>query len=403
MAKFDYQAITESGRKVTGTLEAVNREQAEELLWRRGMAPEQIDPGQERDSSDLLDRLLAGPVKSRDVVIFTRQLRTLLQAGVPISRSLEILRAQTEHRYIKNCLGQMVRDIEEGTSLEAAFSKYPRVFSKLYCSMIRAGEISGSLPEVLERLSYILEHEAKVQNDIKAALAYPKIVSIALVGAFLFLLTMVIPQFVTTFERAGIDLPLPTRISIAMYDGLMDYWPLLLGGAAAVFFGLRAFFRSASGYVIKGRLQLRLPIVGQLFQKSAMSRFSSIFSILLASGVTVMESLTIISGVIGNGALSREFDRIREKSDEGRGVGEPLKQARYFPPLVVNMVEIGEESGSLDETLQTVSAHYDAEVEYAVKQLAEALGPLLVVGLAVVVGFFALAIFLPMWDLVEMV
>lgn len=385
-------------------MEAAGPEEVELLLWNQGLAPESIKPAAESaGGGSLLDQLLAGAPKPQDVVILTKQLRTLLRAGIAITRSLEILEAQTENRFIRTALGEIVGEIKEGSSLEAAFRRHPKIFSKLYCSMIRAGETSGSLPEVLDRLSYILEHEAKVKGDIKSALAYPKIVSFALVGAFLFLLTMVIPQFVHTFEQAGIDLPLPTVISVAMYNGLMNYWPWLLGGAAGAFFTLRTYFRSELGYVVKGRILLRLPILGPLFLKSAMSRFSSIFAILLTSGVTVMESLAIISEVIGNGAISLEFDRLKAQIEEGRGIGAPLKKARYFPPLVVNMVEIGEESGSLDEMLQAVASHYDAEVEYAVKRLSDALGPILVCGLAAVVGFFALAIFMPMWDLTKMV
>ncbi|ADH87053.1 type II secretion system F family protein [Desulfurivibrio alkaliphilus] len=404
MAKFDYQATTESGRRLAGTIEAASPDEATELLWAQGMAPEKVTRAKESDTSSLLDLLLAGkPVKPQDVVLFTKQLRTLLKAGVAITRSLEILQDQSEHPQIKRSLERMVTDIEEGATLEAAFRRHPKIFSKLYCSMIRAGEASGSLPEVLDRLSYILEHENKVKNDINTALAYPKIVSLALLGAFLFLLTMVIPQFVSTFDRAGIELPLPTVLSIAMYRLLTEHWLVLLVVLAAGFFGLRAYFNSAAGYVVKGHLLLRLPIVGPLFLRSAMSRFSSIFAILLASGVTVMESLAIISEVIGNGAISREFEKLKAKIEEGRGIGGPLRQARYFPPLVINMVEIGEESGSLDEMLQAVANHYDSEVEYAVKRLSDALGPILVVGLAAVVGFFALAIFMPMWDLTQMV
>ncbi|MDZ7642130.1 MAG: type II secretion system F family protein [Desulfurivibrio sp.] len=402
MPKYNYTARGEDGQTQAGTIHADSREEAEKLLWEQDLMPQSLKEAREQSESALAV-LLAGGVKPQDVVMFTKQLRTLLKAGVAITRSLEILREQTENKYIRRCIARMVSDIEEGSSLTAAFRKFPKVFSKLYCAMVQAGEASGTLPEVLDRLSYILEHENKVKNDIKSALAYPKIVSIALFGAFIFLLTMVIPQFVTTFEKAGIDLPLPTVIALVLYNGLTAYWPWLLAGVGGVFFGLRAYFNSPVGYVVKGRLQLKLPIIGPLFQKSAMSRFSSIFAILLASGVTVMESLSIISEVIGNGAISREFDKLKEKIEEGRGIGEPLRQAHYFPPLVVNMVEIGEESGSLDEMLRAVSVHYDSEVEYAVKRLSDALGPILVVGLAAVVGFFALAIFLPMWDLTKMV
>ena len=402
MAEFSYSATNENGGRISGTISADSASEAEGLLWERGLMPDKVKLLAAKSDSAFAV-LLAGGVRPQDVVMFTKQLRTLLKAGIPITRSLEILHDQTESAYLKRCIGKMVVDIGEGSSLEVAFRKYPKVFSKLYCSMVRAGESSGSLPDILDRLSYVLEHEEKVKGDVKSALAYPKIVSIALFGAFIFLLTMVIPQFVTTFEKAGIDLPLPTVICMAMYAGLTQYWPFLVGTGAGGYLLLKSYFSSELGYVMKGRILLRLPILGALFLKTAMSRFASIFAILLTSGVTVLDSLTIISEVIGNGAISKEFEKLKEKIEEGRGIGAPLRQAHYFPPLVVNMVEIGEESGSLDEMLQAVASHYDHEVEYAVKRLSDALGPILVVGLAAVVGFFALAIFLPMWDLTKMV
>jgi type IV pilus assembly protein PilC len=252
-------------------------------------------------------------------------------------------------------------------------------------------------------VTYILEHEYKVKRDIKSALAYPKMVLFVLFGAFFFLLTFVIPKFISVFQKAGLDLPIPTQICLSMYNGIQQYWPLLLGFVLAGFFSVKLYFSTSQGAVARDRALIFFPIVGPLFIKSAMSRFASILTILLSSGVTVLTSFDILSETIGNAAISKEFAGLSKQMEEGRGISEPLRNARYFPPMVVNMIAIGEEAGSLEEMLSDIARHYDEEVEYAVAGLAEAIGPIMIVLLTVVVGFFALAIFLPMWDLTKMV
>jgi len=252
-------------------------------------------------------------------------------------------------------------------------------------------------------LTYIIEHEHKVKSDIKSALQYPIIVVIFLVIAFFILLTFVIPKFITIFINAGLDLPLPTVICRIMYDCLIGYWYILAIVVAVIVAGLTAYLRTPAGQYVRDSYLMKLPVLGPLFIKSAMSRFASIFAILQSSGIPVLEAMSILTGTIGNSAISREFDRIRDQLEEGRGIASPLQSAKYFTPMVVNMVAIGEESGNLDEMLREVADHYDVEIEYAVAKLSEAVGPLLTVGLAGVVGFFALAIFLPMWDLTQMV
>jgi type IV pilus assembly protein PilC len=232
---------------------------------------------------------------------------------------------------------------------------------------------------------------------------YPIIVVVFLGIAFFILLTFVIPKFITIFESAKIDLPLPTVICNIMYHFLIDYWQLMLGVALAVFFAFRFYFRTENGRLAGDAFVLRIPLIGPLFLKSAMSRFASIFSILQSSGVGVLDAMKILSGTIGNYAISRQFDRLRSRLEQGLGISGPLRSGKYFTPMVINMVAIGEESGNLDEMLSEVSRHYDEEVGYATERLSELIGPILVVGLAAVVGFFALAIFLPMWDLTKMV
>ena len=316
---------------------------------------------------------------------------------------LQILQQQTENIKLKKILGKMQKDVNEGLSLHEAFKKHPKVFSVLYCSMVEAGEASGALPEILDRLTYIIEHEYKVKSDIKSALQYPIIVVSFLVIAFIVLLTFVIPKFVSIFSSAGLKLPLPTKICMALYEFMSNYWLLIIGSIFIFATLLVLSLRTKQGQFIKDSLLLKVPIVGQLLLKAAISRFASIFAILHSSGVDILDSMDILSGTIGNAAVSHEVEGIKNRLEEGRGIAGPLMAAKYFTPMVINMVAIGEETGNLQEMLQEAASHYDTEVEYSMRKMSEAIGPMLTVGLAAVIGFFALAIFLPMWDLTTMV
>jgi type IV pilus assembly protein PilC len=327
----------------------------------------------------------------------------MMQAGVPILRLLQVLENQTQDKTLKRVVTAISRDVKDGLTLNAAMKKFPSTFSPLFLSMINAGEVSGSVPEILGRLIDIIEHEAKIKSDIKSALQYPITVLIALGLAFFVLLTFVIPKFVDIFAKTGIALPLPTKIAMLLYQGLANYWYILIIGLAALIVGLRSYFKTADGRYLLDAFLLKMPLFGPLFQKAAMSRFASIFAIMQASGVPVMQTMEVISNTIGNTAISREFDHVRDRIQEGQGISGPLGSAKYFTPMVVDMVAIGEESGNIEDMMRQVSIHYDDEVSYAVKGLSDAIGPILIVGLAAVVGFFAMAIFLPMWDMTKMV
>jgi len=407
MTTFVYKAINENGNEISGELEANSIELASEIISNRGHIPESVKEksGAAAGSSDFLSKLSENltPVKPRDIILFTKQFKTLIQAGVPMLQILSIMEAQTENKKLKKIISEISEDIKEGASLSIAFAKHEKIFSPLYCSMIEAGESSGSLPDVLERLIYIIDHEHKVKSEIKAAMRYPAMVLCFLGIAFFILLTFVIPKFITIFEQANIALPLPTKICMNMYNILHNYWLFLIIGVIISIIAFIKIVQTEKGKYILDKSLMKLPLVGHLIVKSAMSRFASIFSILQSSGVTVLESMDILSKTIGNAAITREFVKINELLTEGHGISQPLRQAKYFTPMVINMVAIGEESGNLDEMLQEIAVHYDAEVEYSTKGLSEAVGPILTVGLAAVVGFFALAIFLPMWDLTKMV
>ena len=402
MPKYIYEAINENGDTASGTLEVESVEVANSILISRNLIPSKIKEQSKPGDNHWLQAILGtGTVKVMDLIMFTKQFHSMLVAGIPILRILSILEDQTESKGLKNTISKIIQDINQGLSLSDALNKYPKIFSRLYCDMIKAGEISGSVPIVLDRLIYIIEHEAKVKSDIKSAFRYPLIVLIALGGAFILLLTFVIPQFASVFSHAGITLPWPTKFAMLLYTFLSHYWYLIIGVIVITVFGMISYFKTSNGKFVRDSFLLEMPIIGPVFKKAALSRFASIFAILQTSGVPIMQSLTILSATMGNEALTRSFDHIRERIKEGAGISTPLRSAKYFTPMVIDMIAIGEESGNIDEMLRAVAKHYDDEVEYAIKGLSDAIGPILIVGLAAMVGFFALAIFMPMWDLTQ--
>ena len=405
MPNYNYQAINENGKNVTGTLEAESMDVANAIIFSRGLIPSKLSQLKGNTGNDLWSKIksITGAVKVTDLIIFTKQFRSMLGAGVPILRLLQVLELQTESTALKVAIAKIVQDIREGSSISEAFEKYPKIFSSLYCSMIKAGEVSGNLPGILDRLIYIIDHDAKVKSDIKSALRYPMIVLLALAAAFIGLLTFIVPKFAANFSREGLDLPWPTKIAMLLSSFINSYWLVILVVVAVIVFGLYSYFKTENGRFTRDTFLLELPIVGPLLQKAALSRFASIFAILQTSGVPVIQSLSILSAIIGNAAISRDFDYIRDRIVEGAGISAPLKSAKYFTPMVVDMIAIGEESGNIDEMLREITKHYDDEVEYAVKGLSDAIGPILIIGLAAVIGFFALAIYMPMWDLMQIV
>jgi type IV pilus assembly protein PilC len=404
MPEFIYQATTEAGANASGTLDADSADTAVSMLLTRGLIPLKVAPaGKSASSSSLVglkDRLTK--VKMPELILFTKQFRTLLKAGVPMLTILQVLENQSENPKLKKITAIMRDDIKQGATLYDSFKKHPDTFSSLYCSMVRAGEASGAVPEVLDRLTKIIQHEQKVKSDVMAAFQYPIMVLVALGIAFFVLLTFVIPKFAGVFKSAGLQLPLPTLICMDLYAFIHEYWYVGLIGLTALFFAVSRYLKTEKGSFLRDSLILRLPVLGPLFIKAAMSRFASIFAILQASGVPVLEGLRVLAGALDNMAIAREFEKIRTRVEEGRGLAGPLGYAKYFTPMVINMVAVGEESGNLDEMLKEVSTHYDDEVAYAIGKLSGALGPLLIVGLAAVIGFFAMAIFLPMWDLTKL-
>ncbi len=396
MATYRYKAIDGTGRPVRGEVQAGTMDQASERLAAKGITPVSLSVVRQKDGKR---KRSGGRVRDEELILFTTQLATMLRAGVPMLRAVEILENEAENRRLKSACEAMASDIRGGLPLHTALQRHADIFSPLYQNMVAAGESSGALPDVLARLIYVISHENQVRSQIRAALQYPVMVVVALTGAMGVLLTTVVPRFADVFRSAGVALPLPTRICIGMSDFLQYHWLGLLVSVVLLVIGLMAVRRTEPGRYQIDRLALHVPYVGRVVIKSVLSRFASIFSILQASGVGMLESMDILSGTLVNRAVVREFESVQQKLERGQGLSRPLASARYFTPMFVSMVAIGEETGRLDEMLREIANHYDTEVGFATKRLTGAIGPILIVMLAAVVGFFALAVYMPMWDI----
>lgn len=399
--KFHYRAIDSNGKTFEGTVEAGAHAEVESLLASKHFIPLDIDTENSRSKAMTL-RWFNRSVKIEDLILFTKQFQAMVDAGIPILKTFSILEEQTEHDYLREVIATIRKDVEEGSDLYDAFSKHPKVFSSLYCALLKAGEKSGSLSKVLQRLYYITSHEADIKRQVRSATRYPIIVVSFLGCAFFGLITFIVPKFMSIFKRAGIELPLPTKICVVLSDWFNDFWWAFLLVVVAGVMLYKFLLKFESCRFQKDLLMLKCPIFGVLIQKAIMARFASIFSILQSSGVTVLNSLEILDECLNNQVLSKEFRFVRERLEQGEGIATPLREANFFPPLLTNMVAVGEESGHLEEMLSDVASHYDVEVEFAVKRLVDILPTLLTIGLAVVVGFFALAIYMPMWDLTKL-
>jgi type II secretory pathway component PulF len=400
MPLFRYKARNEFGSPLKGTLDSSGPEAVALHLSNLGFIPISIkeeQPGLFSDSffSDFQR------ISPEDLIIFTRQLATLINAGLPFLSSMDSLVAQTENPRLKKTLLQVRRDVEGGLFFSDALIRHPKIFSSLFVNMVRAGEVGGVLDEILERLARLAEHEVETRNRIKVATRYPKIVMFALLVAFVILTTLVIPKFANLYSNFQVALPLPTRILIGINDAVHQYWYLMIGGTILAVGGIRHYLRTDPGRLWWDSFKLKIPVFGPIFLKTALSRFARVFGTLTRSGLPMLQTLDTVSTTVGNVLISRVINTLRESARQGKGLVQPMRVSGVFPPVVIQMVAIGEETGKMEEMLFKVSDYYDMEVEYKIKNLSASLEPILLVLIGGTVLFLALAIFLPWWNLVS--
>jgi type II secretory pathway component PulF len=395
MPLFRYKVRDKEGQVVSGTLEGTDINTVVEKLDTLGYIPitikeEKAGPGASIDIGKVFQR-----VKAVDLINFTRQFVTLHRAGLPMLSAIGALQAQTRSKPLARALDAIRKDLMGGSALSAAMAKFPRIFNELYVNSIWAGETGGVLDEILDRLVLLLEHERKLRSDVGAAMRYPIIILVAFVVAVVVLATFVLPKFTQLLQTVGGKMPLPTQVLIAVTDFLAAYWYivfLFVAGIAVLFY---LFIRTAAGRLWWDRSKIKLPIFGPIIYKMALSRFARMFETLDRTGLPILRSLNLVAKTVGNAHMSVAIDRLAESVRRGRGLAAPMREAGVFPPMVVQMVATGEESGSLDEMLKQISDYYDSEVEYAVKNLTGMIEPLLILMMGVGAIFLIVAIIMP--------
>jgi len=401
MAAFRYRARSLSGEAQTGLLEAPDLDQAVERIHSMGLVPVRLEaygaPQTRARTLPFLDR----KVTPRDLILFTRQLETMLDSGLPILSSLESLHSQTTHPKLKQAIDRVRSDVEQGSTLTEALRRQPECFPRIYVNLVFAGEEGGLLAQMLDRVASLLEYEAETDQRIRSATFYPTLIVSELGLAFLVLIKFVLPRFASLFRKFDTQLPLPTRVLIGLSDFFEHYWLAFLFVVVGSIASAVVWSRTERGRVTIDRFVITVPIFGPIFMMTIMSRFSRVLSALLASGIPIVQALEIVRGVVGNKVIEAEIDKMRDGVVAGMGLAEPLRGSAYFPPLVVKMLAVGEETGAVDKMLLRVSRYYDQDVDYAVKNLSTAIEPVLLIILGAAVLFTALAVFLPLWNLMN--
>ena len=340
-------------------------------------------------------------IKTRDVVIFTRQFATMINSGLPLVQSLSILAAQTENKSLKEVTKQVVFDVEAGNTLADAFSRHPKAFSGLFVNMVAAGEAGGILDTILLRLATFLEKNDALVRKVKSAMIYPAVIMSVAAIAITVLLIFVIPVFQTMFGSVNMELPLPTRVVIGMSEFLIGYWWAILASIAGAVFLIRQYYATPDGHRNIDRMMINSPILGDVIRKSAVSRFTRTLGTLISSGVSILDGLEITAKTAGNRVIHDAVMESRNSIAGGETIAAPLERSKVFPPMVISMIAVGEQTGGLDEMLSKIADFYDEEVDVAVGALLSLMEPVMIVVLGVVVGGMVVAMYLPIFDMMN--
>jgi type IV pilus assembly protein PilC len=409
MPEFLYEALDKSGKQVKGIIEASNDEVIVEKLRDMGYYPLKVTPHKKKSAANAdlsalpILKVIFHRIKTKHIMTFTRQLATLIDAGLPIMRSLTILREQVESVIFKDKITSMAKDIESGASLSDAMSKHPKVFDRLYVNMVRAGELGGVLEAVLNKVAEFLEKREMLKGKVKSAMMYPLVVMLLAGGIVAFILITIIPKFQAIFTELGGDLPAPTKLLIAASDILIHKTWIVVLFFVAIWYGLKQIKKNPKSKFYYDRMLLRMPVFGDLFRKIAITRFASTLSTLINAGVPILQALDIVRDSSGNEVISRAMQQVYQSVKDGETIHEPLSQCDVFPPLVVHMVAVGEETGAIDHMLTKVAEAYEREVDDTVNALTSILEPVLIVFLGAIVGGIVVALYLPLFNIPKLV
>ncbi len=394
---FSYTAKDSEGKNKSGFIEAASTDQAAEILRGRRLVPTEIK--EKRISPlTLLFRQLRG-ISEEEKTVFTRQLATMVAAGLPLARALEILVNQAPNPRFQEILAASLRDVQAGVSLSTSLEKHEGVFSRVYISLVRAGEASGALDKILLRLAENQEKRREFIGRTRGTLIYPAIVVIGMGGVFVMMMTFVIPKLMDMYKDLGADLPLPTKIMIGISSIFTNFWWAMLLLAGVIGFGSWRFSQTNQGRYLLARLVLRLPIVGHISRQSQLAELTRTLGLLIQSGVPILTALDISKGAVGNVLYLEAVERASVSVEKGAPLSATLKNDPIFPPSLGLMVEVGEETGRMDEVLAKISTFFESEVDQSVKNLSTAIEPLIMVLLGIMVGFLILSVILPIYSL----
>jgi type IV pilus assembly protein PilC len=399
MPYFNYTIRDANGQTRSGKVEAPNAEELKKRLQSEGL---QVLEVTEDRKAPRVPAGGYGRVKLSDLAIFARQFSTMLDAGVSLIRCLDVLQAQTNNARLRKILMDLSARVESGESLSRSMARHPKAFSQLIIGLIRAGEVGGVLEESLQRIAGFLEKDVELRRKIRSALTYPVIVLLAAVGIVIFLVSWLVPQFASLFKELGIkEMPAPTQFLIDLSALFTERWYVVIIAVVAILIAYKLFVSTRVGRRVADRVKLRIPVFGPLHHKIVMARFSRTMGTLLASGVPILQAMETVAGVVGNSVVSDAVIESRARIREGEKIADPLQRSKMFPPMVVHMVSVGEESGSLDHMLNKIADFYENEVEMTIASLTAAIEPVMIVLLGFIVGFIVISMFLPMIEVIS--
>ncbi len=406
MAVFEYKGVTSTGKTVNGIIDADTPKAARQKLRLEAIYPTEVIEGKGQKnklSQDVSLQTFFQRVTKQDVAVMTRQLATLLKAGLPLVDCLNALAEQVENPNMEKIITQIKERVNEGSSLAAALQEFPKIFSDLYINMIDAGEASGALELVLLRLADYSENQVRISKRITGAMIYPAVITLVITVVLILLFIYVVPKFVTIFEEMQQTLPLPTVILIATSDFLRAYWFLILLTLGVAYYILLRYKRTSKGQEAYDRFLLRIPVFGRLITLGVIIRFARTLSTLLSSGVPMLKAMDILTAVVDNRIFAKAIAAAKDSVTEGASLSQPLKQSGIFPPIVIHMVASGEQSGQVEEMLSKVADIYEDEADILASTLTSLLEPILILGMAVIVAFIIISILLPMMEMNQIV
>jgi len=407
MPVYEYKALNQAGKTTNGIIDADNPVSARQKLRGSGIFPVEVKETTSRPKGEASGQpsfsTLFQRVKPGEISIMTRQLSILLGAGVTLVTSLDALITQTTNPLLKKIMSQIKESVNEGNSLASSLSKHPKVFSQIYVNMVRAGEASGSLDVVLDRLAEFSERQETLKGRFKAAMAYPVIMFFIGTGILFFLVTFIVPQIADIFTDLKQTLPLPTLILISVSSFLESFWWLVLLVLGGILIILRQFLKTPKGTYLWDKLKLRAPVFGSINIKMAMARFGRTLGSLVQNGVPLLSALEIVRSIVNNTLITKDIDNAMEQIGEGKSLAVPLGQSRWFPPIAVQMIAVGEQSGELENMLNKFADIYEGETESQIMALTALLEPIMILGMAVSVAFIVFSILLPIFEINQMI